>query len=92
MGPLVETDEKELIFWIRGFEKLEGRFFGLAEFVGHAAAEIQDDTDRDGNIFGGEIHDLLLDVVFEEAEVVGLETCGDSVVRVGDGDIDECQI
>jgi hypothetical protein len=33
LGALVETDEKELIFWIRGFEKLEGRFLGLPSLL-----------------------------------------------------------
>jgi hypothetical protein len=37
---------------IGGFEKLKGGFLGLAKFVGHATAEIQDDADGDRNIFG----------------------------------------
>ena len=57
---LVETNEKELIWWIGSIEKLEGGFLGFAEFVGHAAAEIQDDADGNRHIFRGEIHNFLL--------------------------------
>jgi glycosyltransferase involved in cell wall biosynthesis len=70
LGVLVETNEKELILWIGSIKKLEGGFLGFAEFVGHAAAKIQDDADGNRHIFGGEIHNFLLDVVFEDAEVV----------------------
>ena len=44
----VEGDEKEFVLRIGGFEKLNGGLFGLAQFVGCAAAEIQDDTHGDG--------------------------------------------
>ena len=87
---LVETNEKELILWIGSIEKLEGGFLGFAEFVGHAAAEIQDDADGNRHIFRGEIHNFLLDVVFEDAEVVRFEARNCAVIRVGD--VDERQI
>ena len=78
--------------WIGSIEKLEGGFLGFAEFVGHAAAEIQDDADGNRHIFRGEIHNFLLDVVFEDAEVVRFEARNCAVIRVGDGDVDERQI
>jgi len=89
---LIETDEKELILWIGSVEKLEGGFLGFAEFVGHAAAEIRDDADGNRHIFGGEIHNFLLDVVLEDAEVVRFEARNDAVIRVGDADVDKRQI
>ena len=36
--------------------------------------------------------DLLLDAVFEDAEVIGLETCNKAVLRVGDGNVDQRQV
>lgn len=89
---LIETNEKELILWIGSLEKLEGGFLGFAEFVGHAAAEIQDDADGNRHIFGGKIHNFLLDVVLEDAEVVRFQPRNYAVIRVGDGDVDEGQI
>ncbi len=86
-----EANEEKFVLWIGGFEKLIGGLLGLVQFVGHAAAEIQDDADGDGNIFRGKIHDFLLDVVFEDAEIVGLQTCDQAVVRVGDGNVDKRQ-
>jgi len=37
---------------IRRLEKLQGGFLGLADFVGHTAAEIEDDADGNGDVFG----------------------------------------
>jgi len=59
---------------------LESSFARLAHFVGHAAAEIKDHADRDGDVFGGEGNHFLLDVVFEDAEVVGLQAGDQPVV------------
>jgi hypothetical protein len=38
--------------------------------------------------FRGEIHDFLLDVVFEDSKVIRLQTGDNAVEWIGDGDID----
>ena len=88
----VKADEKELIFWIGGFKELEGRFLRFAKFIGHAATEIEDDADRDRNVFGGEIRYLLLDIVFENAEVIRLQAGDNPVVGIGHSDVHEREI
>jgi hypothetical protein len=58
----------------------------------HAAAEIEDDADGNGHVFGREILDLLLDVVFEDTKVVWQKACNKAVIRVGDSNVDKCQV
>ncbi len=45
-----------------------------------------------GDVFRRKIHDLLLDVVFEDAKAIALQRCDRAVVCVTDGDVDERQI
>jgi hypothetical protein len=92
LGTLVEADEKELILWIGCLEKLDGSLLGFPELVCHATAEIQDDADGDRYVFGREIHDLLLDLVFEDAKVLGLKARHETIIRVGYGNVYERQI
>src|SRR5712664_2046567 len=87
-----EPDQKPFIVSINSLEELNGRFLGVAEFVGHAAAEVEDDADRHRDVFRREIHDLLFDVVFEDAKAIALQNCHWAVACVSDGDVDERQI
>jgi hypothetical protein len=86
---VAETYEKELVLRIGGLEKLQRGFLGLTDFVTHAAAEIEDDSDGNGDVFGREILDLLLDVVFEDTKVFWQEACNKAVMRVDNGHVDE---
>src|SRR5689334_21188082 len=61
----------------------------LADFVAHASADVKNHSDRNGHVFGGKSFDLLLDVVFKDAEVVRLEAGDQAVVGVGDRDVDQ---
>ena len=87
----LKLTRRELVLRIGSLEKLQGGFLGLTDFVGHAAAEIEDDTNGYGDVFGREILDLLLDVVFEDTEVIGLKACNQAVIRIGDGNVDKRQ-
>ncbi len=87
-----EPDQKPFIVWIKSLEELNGRFLGVAEFVGHAAAEVENDADRHGDVFRRQIHDLLLDVVFEDAKAIAFQRCDRPVVGVSDRYVDERQI
>src|SRR6516165_10776052 len=68
-GPFIETDQEEFILGVRGFEELEGGLAGFVHFVSHAAAKVENNSDGDRNILRGEADNLLLDVVFIDAEV-----------------------
>ena len=77
---------------IGSLEKLQSCFLGLTDFVGHAAAEIEDDANGNGDVFGREILDLLLDVVFEDTEVIGIKARNGAIIRIGDGNVDKRQV
>jgi len=88
---LVETDEKKLVLWIGSLEKLQGGFLGLSDFVGHTPAEIEDYANGYGDVFRREILNLLLYVIFEDTEVVGLQPHNHAVMWVGHRKVDERQ-
>lgn len=92
LSVLVESNQKEFVLWIGGLEKLNRSLFGFTDFVRHAAAQIEDDSDGNRNVLGREGDNLLLDVVFEDPEIVWLETCDEAVIRIGDGDVNKCQL
>ncbi len=91
-GAFIEADQEKFVGGIGGLEKLNGGIAGFCDFVGHAAADIKDHTDGDGHIFGRKRDDFLFGVVFKDPEVVGLETGDQSIVRIGDGDVDQRDI
>ena len=70
---------------------MDSGLLSLAEFVSHAAAVIEDDSDGDRNVFGREVHDLLLDVVFKDSEIISVEARDQPVIRVGYRDVDKGQ-
>jgi len=90
---LVETDEKELVLRIAVLKNLQGGFLGLARLCCHTAAEIEDDADGNGDVFRKRnTGSPLFDVVFEDAEVIGLKTCNQAIMRVSDGNVDKRQV
>ena len=92
LGALVEADQEEFILWVGGLEELDGGFAGLGNLVGHAAAEVEDDADGNGHVLGGEMDNLLLDVVLEDAEIFGVQTGDQAAVGIGDSDVDQSQV
>ena len=70
----------------------EAASLALPNFVDHAAAEIEDDADGNGDIFGREIPNLLLDVVFEDTKVIWLKPRNLAVVWIGNGNVDKRQV
>jgi hypothetical protein len=77
---------------IGSLEKLPGGFLGLTDLVGHAAAKVKDDANGNRNVFGRKILDLLLDIVFEDAEIIGLQACDHAVIWISDRNVDQCQV
>src|SRR5260370_2316540 len=78
---LVEPDEKDLILWIGAFEKLERGFLRFVELVGHAAAEGQYDADGYKDVFGGEIHNFLLDFLLESSLIIPFTSCNHDFIH-----------
>lgn len=89
---ITESYEKELVLRIGTSEKLQGGFLGLGDLVGHAAAEIENEADGNGNVYRRGILNFLLDVVFEDAEVIRGATRDQVVMPIGDRNVDEHQI
>src|SRR5258708_19830340 len=84
-----EPDYNPFAIWIESLEEFNCRFLGVAEFIGHAAAEVENDADRHGDVFRRQIHDLLLDVVFEDAKASAFQRCDRPYVAVTDAAVSE---
>jgi hypothetical protein len=84
-GPLIKADQEEFILRVGSLEEFESSLPGLVDFVGHAAAEIENHADRYGNILGGERDYFLLGIVFKDAEIVLVEARDQPIERVGYG-------
>jgi len=91
-GSFIKTDQEELVLGIGGLEELKRGFASLVDFIGHAAGKIEDHADGNGDVFGGKTDDFLLDVVFEDAEIIRFESSYKAIVGIGDSDIDEGEV
>src|SRR5579883_3410054 len=89
---LVKGDQEKFILGVGGLEELQSGFAGLVDFVGHAAAEIEDNANGNGYVFGGKGNHLLLDVVFKDAKVVRVQSGDESIERIGDGYVHQGEI
>src|SRR5690242_16829567 len=69
LWPLTEFDQEELIAGVRSFEEGCGGARGLVNFIGHAAAGIENQPDRERCVLFSEIRNILLNAVFEHPEV-----------------------
>src|SRR2546429_9903943 len=88
---LFPTRRSSDLLRIGRLEELDSGLLSLAEFVSHAAAVIEDDSDGDRNVFGREVHDLLLDVVFKDSEIISVEARDQPAIRDGYRDVDKGQ-
>ena len=66
---------------------MHGGFACFGNFIGHAAAQIENHADGNGNVFGRKGDHFLFGAVFEDAEIIRLETGDEPIVRISDGDI-----
>src|SRR5262245_37167437 len=55
-------------------------------------ADVENNPKTNRRGFAGEISDLLLDLVFEQLKVFGLQVGDEPVIAVGDGDIEQHQV
>ena len=91
-GAFIKADQEELVLGVGGLKELERGFASFVDLIGHAAGEIEDDADGNGDIFSGEADDLLFDVVFEDAEIIRFESSYKAIVGICDGDVDEGEV
>jgi len=92
LGPFIETNEEKFVLGISGLEELEGGLAGFVDLVGHTAAKVEDNTNGNGDIFRGEADNFLLDIVFKDAEVVGIKAGDEAVKGVGNGNVDQGEV
>ncbi len=81
---IVELHEKEFVFAIGGSEESGGRFGGLLQFGPHAAARVQQKSDRNRRFFDTERRDLLLGAIFQQTEVTAAQSVYGRANCIGD--------
>ncbi len=86
---IVELHQKELIFRICRFEKHGDSLTRLGQLVSHAAAGVENQTNRKRRVLAGKMDNLLLDLVLEQPEVLLLEAGHKPVERIGHRDVDQ---
>src|SRR5579859_7873319 len=72
LGPLTEPDQKELIFRIGNVQEFASSLHRLPHLVPHAAACVQEETDRKRRVVIAEVRDLLLNAILEKPEFLFL--------------------
>src|SRR5208337_1987853 len=81
-----EGDHEELVLRVGRLEELNHRFAGALDLAAHAAAHVEDHSNRNRSVFAGEGLDLLLILAFEKVEILAIQTGYQPVQRIGDGD------
>jgi len=66
---VVEIDDKGFVLRITALDESDGGLVHAGALVAHAAAVVDDEAHADGNIFAFEDGELLLDLVFVDAEI-----------------------
>ena len=87
-----EGDHEEFVLRIRRLEELDDGFAGALDLAAHAAAHVEDHTQRDGSIFTREVSDLLLIFAFEYREIFLVESGDQAIHGIGNGDRHQDQI
>ena len=62
-------DQEVFVVGIAGLQECNGGVAGSGDLVLHAAADVENDADADRNVFGGEVLDLLFDLVFPDLKM-----------------------
>jgi 3-hydroxyacyl-CoA dehydrogenase len=92
---IVEAHQEKLVQRIRGAHELHGRLARLIHLVGHAAAHVKNQADRDRHVLARQGYDLLLDAVFEDsrAKIDLFSEAGyqDRFSGIGDRDVHQGQ-
>jgi len=67
---IVEIDDESFVLGIAVLDESEGSLVDAGTLVAHAAAIVDDQAHTDGNIFALEDGELLLDLIFVDAEIL----------------------
>ena len=89
---IVEGDHEEFILRIRRLEELDHRVFRALHLAGHASAGIEDHSQRDRSVLGGERSDLLRRIAFEKLEIRLVQAGHQPVHGIGNRHRDQHQI
>ena len=73
-GTVVKLHQEKLVFRIGGFEELHRGHARALELAAHAAAGVEHQAHRNRVVVHGKLGDLLLHLVFQDAEVFLLQT------------------
>ena len=88
-GLLVESDQKELIIRVAGFQEADHGVPGGVNVVLHAPADVEEDSYADRSGFLCEMSDALLDLVFVHFEMLFFQPGHVAVEGIRDGDFYE---
>ena len=89
---IVEVNDKGLILRIAGFHQRQSSGVYLGSFVAHAAAIVDHQAHAYGHIFLAEDGDLLVGLVFQDAEIALLQAGDELPAIIHDGDVQDDQI
>ena len=88
----VEVDDKELVAGISQLHESQRSGPHFLSFFGHGSAVVEDQPDRDRHILAAEDGELLLDIVFEDGEVLGFQVGHQASPAVHDGGVQDDQV
>src|SRR3989441_413344 len=89
---LGEGDHEELILRVGSLEELHHSFACPLDFAAHATTHIEDDAQRHGGVFAGEVLNFLRFFAFEDVEVLFIQAGHQTIHWVRDGNGNEHQV
>ena len=89
---VVEVDQEDFVFRIAGLGKGDGGLIDPVALAAHAAAVVDHQTQRNGDILDLEERDLLLNLVLVDFEIALLQPFYQLLLPVVDGDVEQPEI
>src|ERR1035441_4301330 len=82
LGFFRERDQEKLILRIGRAEEFHHRLARLVDLVAHGSAVVEDNAQRNGSVFAGEVLDLLRLPIIGKLEILLLQPCYQPVHRI----------
>ncbi len=92
LGSIVEAHQEELIERIRRAHELHRGLARFVHLVGHAAAHIKNQSNRNRDVLARQGYDFLLGPIFVNTEIFSFQAGDQTVQGVGHRDVYECQV
>jgi hypothetical protein len=89
---IIKIDDEGLILRIAGFHESQGRGIYLGPLFAHAAAIVDHQAHAYGHVFLAENRDFLIDLVFQDVEIVLLQPWDELPAIVHDRDVQDNEI